>query len=56
MPYTPTLATLGYVMSPDGREAVLNIIQQGEVFGEIALLDGRPRTADATSMSDNKRG
>jgi len=40
------------VMSADGREAVLNIIQQGEVFGEIALLDGRPRTADATAMSD----
>jgi CRP/FNR family cyclic AMP-dependent transcriptional regulator len=40
------------VMSADGREAVLNIIQPGEVFGEIALLDGRPRTADATAMSD----
>jgi CRP/FNR family transcriptional regulator, cyclic AMP receptor protein len=36
----------------DGREAVLNIIRDGEITGEIALLDGRPRTADATAMSD----
>ena len=26
----------------------------GVLFGEIALLDGRPRTADATAMSDSE--
>jgi CRP-like cAMP-binding protein len=36
--------------SPDGTEVVMNIIDTGEVFGEIALLDGKPRTADATAM------
>jgi CRP/FNR family transcriptional regulator, cyclic AMP receptor protein len=36
----------------DGREAVLNVIREGEILGEIALLDGRPRTADAIAMSD----
>src|ERR1700674_4555654 len=36
--------------SPDGREAVFNLIHAGEVFGEIALLDGRQRTADAVAM------
>ena len=38
--------------SADGRDIVLNIIRPGEVFGEIALLDGRARTANATAMSD----
>ena len=40
------------VASADGRDVVLNIIHEGEIFGEIALLDGHPRTADATAMSD----
>jgi CRP/FNR family transcriptional regulator, cyclic AMP receptor protein len=40
------------VTSADGRDVVLNIIRPGEVFGEIALLDGRARTANATAMSD----
>jgi CRP/FNR family cyclic AMP-dependent transcriptional regulator len=40
------------VPSADGRDVVLNIINEGGIFGEIALLDGHPRTADATAMSD----
>jgi CRP-like cAMP-binding protein len=36
--------------SPEGREVVLNVIQPGEVFGEIALIDGGERTADAFAM------
>jgi CRP/FNR family transcriptional regulator, cyclic AMP receptor protein len=35
-----------------GKEIVLNIIGPGEVFGEIALLDGLERTADAIAMSE----
>ena len=31
----------------DGRELTLNVLGSGEVFGEVALLDGRARTADA---------
>lgn len=36
--------------STDGREVVLNVILPGEVFGEIALIDGGERTADAFAM------
>lgn len=36
--------------SSDGREVVLNVILPGEVFGEIALIDGGERTADAFAM------
>ena len=36
--------------SADGKEVVLNVINPGEVFGEIALIDGGERTADAVAM------
>lgn len=36
--------------SSEGREVVLNVISPGEVFGEIALIDGGERTADAFAM------
>jgi CRP/FNR family cyclic AMP-dependent transcriptional regulator len=38
--------------SPEGKDAVFNLINAGEIFGEIALLDGCPRTADALAMED----
>ncbi len=38
--------------SAAGKEIVLNVIRPGEIFGEIALLDGHPRTADAVAMTD----
>jgi CRP-like cAMP-binding protein len=37
--------------SPDGRQMVLTVMRDGDVFGEIALLDGKDRTADATAAS-----
>lgn len=30
-----------------GKQLILNVLGSGDVFGEIALLDGRSRTADA---------
>jgi CRP/FNR family cyclic AMP-dependent transcriptional regulator len=38
--------------SIEGKELVLNIIDRGGVFGEIAVLDGEPRTADAIALEE----
>ena len=40
------------VSSPDGRNAILNLIGPGEIFGEVALLDGQSRSADATTNTN----
>jgi CRP/FNR family cyclic AMP-dependent transcriptional regulator len=40
------------VPSEQGKDAVLNSIGSGEIFGEIALLDGGPRTADAVAVEN----
>jgi CRP-like cAMP-binding protein len=40
------------VTSPDGRSAILNLIGPGEIFGEVAVLDGHARTADATANTN----
>jgi CRP/FNR family cyclic AMP-dependent transcriptional regulator len=35
----------------EGKEMFLNIMEPGDTFGEIALLDGNPRTATATTTA-----
>jgi CRP/FNR family cyclic AMP-dependent transcriptional regulator len=40
------------ISSAEGRSAILNLIGAGEIFGEVALLDGLARTADATANTD----
>jgi CRP/FNR family transcriptional regulator, cyclic AMP receptor protein len=35
------------VPSPDGKELLLAMIQPGEVFGDLAVFDGKERSADA---------
>ena len=40
------------VSSADGRSAILNLIGPGEIFGEVAILDGLARTADATANTN----
>src|SRR5215470_12380581 len=39
-------------VSSEGKEIVLNIMHPGDIFGEIALLDGEERSADAVAMAD----
>ena len=40
------------VTSPKGQPRVLAILSAGEIFGEIAFLDGRARLADAIAITD----
>jgi len=40
------------VTSPKGQPHVAAILSPGEIFGEIAFLDGRARGADATAITD----
>jgi CRP/FNR family cyclic AMP-dependent transcriptional regulator len=40
------------VSSPDGRNAILNLVGPGELLGEMSVLDGQPRSADATANTD----
>jgi CRP-like cAMP-binding protein len=40
--------------SADGKELVLNIIDRGGLFGEIAVLDGQPRSGDAVAIEDTE--
>ena len=40
--------------SADGREIFLNIMEPGDSFGEIALLDGGTRTATATATEPSE--
>jgi CRP-like cAMP-binding protein len=39
------------VPSADGKELLLAIIKPGEVFGELSVLDGKERSADAIADS-----
>ena len=38
--------------SPSGRDIVLTVLHAGDIFGEMALLDGEDRSADATAVDD----
>lgn len=36
--------------STEGREMIIDLLGQGDHFGELALLDGEPRSADAIAV------
>lgn len=37
----------------EGRQLVLNYMGPGEYFGELSLLDGKPRSASASTVEDS---
>lgn len=41
-----------FVEDANGRQATLNILGPGEHFGELALIDGAPRSASVMTVTD----
>ncbi len=41
-------------ITPDGKEAILAFIEEGELFGELALLDGSPRGEFAEAVLESQ--
>jgi CRP-like cAMP-binding protein len=41
-------------LNADGREVVLNFLGAGDINGEIAVLDGKERTANAIAIEDSE--
>ena len=40
--------------SEEGREAILALLKEGDFFGEMALLDGEPRSATVKTVEDSR--
>ncbi|MBT3343234.1 MAG: Crp/Fnr family transcriptional regulator [Gemmatimonadetes bacterium] len=40
------------IVSEDGREVILSLLGPGAVFGELSLLDGKPRSANVVATAD----
>lgn len=43
-----------YHKGSDGGKVVLKTIGANEIFGEMALIDGQPRSASATALEDTE--
>jgi len=43
-----------YLTADDGREATISLLEDGEMIGEIALLDGLPRSAGAAALTETR--
>lgn len=41
-------------LTPAGRETILAFIEEGELFGEVAVLDGRPRREFAAAVEPSE--
>ncbi|MBO8126935.1 MAG: Crp/Fnr family transcriptional regulator [Firmicutes bacterium] len=43
-----------YTLSPEGKEKILAILGQGDLLGELSLLDGEPRSATAQALEPTR--
>lgn len=41
-------------ISDEGREVILSILMDGDFFGEMAILDGQTRSANAVTLEDTE--
>jgi CRP/FNR family transcriptional regulator, cyclic AMP receptor protein len=41
------------IRTPTGKESILRDIRSGEYFGELAAIDGRPRSAGIAAVTDS---
>ena len=42
-----------WINDEDGKELTITLVEAGDPLGEIALLDGRPRSANATTLEES---
>jgi CRP/FNR family transcriptional regulator/CRP/FNR family cyclic AMP-dependent transcriptional regulator len=40
--------------SPDGADCIICILSEGDFFGDLAMIDGGPRSADATTLQPSE--
>ena len=43
-----------FITAEDGRELTIQLFEEGEVIGEIALIDGLPRSAGAATLTETQ--
>lgn len=44
------------LLDPEGKELILHIFKKGDFFGELSLLDGRPRSATLIAVEGSTVG
>ena len=42
------------IVHQDGREVIFSLLGSGKVFGELSLLDGKPRSANVVALKDSE--
>ena len=43
-----------YLSDEEGKEVIINILEDGDYFGEVALLDSKPRSASVMTLEEGR--